>query len=149
MSEKKKEKTFPCAAINCDRDVTSTESVRFSSVPETALKWAKAVGLDKYKPNSRICLLHFDVDKDFDTSDNGYRRIKKDVEPTKNLPTVSHFIFHFDDYKYLCGKVRESLFTLAYTGCQGAKGRASLILGIEFVNQANPDSCLSMSMIRM
>ena len=93
MSEKKKEKTFPCAAINCDRDVKSTESVRFSSVPETALKWAKAVGLDKYKPNSRICLLHFDLDKHFDTGDNGYRRIKKDAEPTKNLPTVSNFVF--------------------------------------------------------
>ena len=93
MSEKTKEKTYPCAAINCDRDVTATESVRFSSVRETALKWAKALGLEKYKPSSRICLAHFDLDEDFIQGDNGFRRIKKDAEPTKNLPTVSHFVF--------------------------------------------------------
>ena len=93
MSEKKKEKTFRCAAINCERVVTSTESVRFSSVPEIAVKWAKALGLEEYKQNSRICLAHFDLDLDFDVGDNGYRRIRKGVDPTKNLPTVSHFAF--------------------------------------------------------
>ena len=84
-------KTVPCAAVNCDRDVTYSESVKFPSVPETALKWAKAVGLEKYKPNSRICLLHFDLDEDFIHGYNGFRRIKPDKQPTKNLPTVRHF----------------------------------------------------------
>ena len=99
-------KTVPCAAVNCDRDVTYSESVKFPSVPETALKWAKAVGLEKYKPNSRICLLHFDLDEDFIHGYNGFRRIKPDKQPTKNLPTVRHF--------FLKQKSRQTLFTFYF-----------------------------------